>query len=155
MSNEPESPDDDLLAEARSELDDPVERKPRAYILACRLQDIPKNGSRGKVIFCENDEVALFRFGETVYAISNICPHQLSPLLSEGHIDKEALTVACPLHGWTYHIPSGRSVIGSGSVPSYDVKLDGDEVWIEEPLPQAPLMPTWFEPDADTPDPFE
>jgi nitrite reductase/ring-hydroxylating ferredoxin subunit len=127
-------PDDSLLAEAHKELNGEAETpKLRPFIYACKLNDIPKNGSRGKVIFCEHDEVALFLLRNQVYAISNICPHQSSPLLSEGHVDKEALTVACPLHGWTYHIPDGSSVVGDGGVRSYAVRIVGNEVWIEEP----------------------
>jgi len=154
MIDEANIPDEESLADARSEMEGP-QPSPKTFIYACKLKDIPKNGSRGKVIFCDNDEVAVYRFGEKIYAISNICPHQLSPLLSEGYIDKEALTVACPLHGWTYHIPTGKSLIGSGSVPSYEVRLDGEEVWIEEPKAHEPLMPTWPDPVQDETDPFE
>src|SRR5258708_5414346 len=126
MISDADSIDEESLAAARLEMNSPPPVS-QEYVLACKLGDIPKNGSRGKVIFCEHDEVAIFRFGEKVYAISNICPHQASPLLSEGYVDKEELTVACPLHGWTYSIATGRSVVGDSSVTIYDVRIEGEE----------------------------
>jgi nitrite reductase/ring-hydroxylating ferredoxin subunit len=141
--NDTESiPDDSLLTDARRELNGKAEApQPRPFIYACKLGDIPKNGSRGKVIFCEYDEVALFLIHNTVYAISNICPHQSSPLLSEGHIDKDSLTVACPLHGWAYRLTDGGSVVGDGGIKSYALRIRDNEVWIEEPIP--PVQDTY------------
>ncbi len=123
---------EDALAALNSEIpaDGP---RVRAFVYACKLSEIPQNGSRGKVIFCEHDEVALFLLNGTVYAISNICPHQSSPLLSEGRVDKEELSVECPMHGWIYRLDTGRALIGSGSVPTYAVRVVDGEVWIEEP----------------------
>ena len=127
--------DEDALHEAREELKrGPHEDAPRSFIYACKLSEIPQNGSRGKVILTEQTELALFYLNNRVFAISNICPHQQSPLLSEGYIDKQAMSVACPLHGWTYSIETGRSVIGGGTIPTYEVKLIDDEVWVEDPI---------------------
>jgi NAD(P)H-dependent nitrite reductase small subunit len=127
--------DEDALHDAREELaHGPKASGPKSFIYACKVSEIPQNGSRGKVIYAEKTELALFYLKDKIYAISNICPHQDSPLLSEGYIDKQALTVACPLHGWTYSIVTGKSVIGDGSVPSYEVKVLDDEVWVEEPI---------------------
>ncbi len=145
--------DDDALNEARQTFSE-VEPKLHTFVLACKVKDIPKNGSRGKVIFCEHDEVAVYLIKGKVYAISNICPHQLSPLLSEGYINKDELTVACPLHGWTYRIDTGASVIGGGGVPTYAVKVIDDEVWIEDPAPRD-LAPIWPDPLPDEPDSFD
>jgi nitrite reductase/ring-hydroxylating ferredoxin subunit len=133
--------DDDLLDEARRELDEPTPH-PKAFIYACELSDILPNGSRGKVVVAEFDEIAIFNFNGTLYAISNICPHQQSPLLAEGRVDKDALVVTCPMHGWMYHIPTGKMVGGSGSVATYAVRLEGESVWVEEPRPRlyAPLL---------------
>jgi NAD(P)H-dependent nitrite reductase small subunit len=125
--------DEDALHDAREELAHGP-KSPKTFIYACKVSEIPPNGSRGKVIYAEKTELALFYLKEKIYAISNICPHQDSPLLSEGYIDKQNLTVACPLHGWTYSIVTGKSVIGDGSVPSYEVKVIDDEVWVEEPV---------------------
>lgn len=135
--------DEDALHDASNELNSPAKPagEPHSFIYACKVGEIPQNGSRGKVIFAENDEIALFLIKEKIYAISNICPHQASPLLSEGYIDKEEMSVACPLHGWTYRIDTGEAIAGTGKVPTYQVKVIDDEVWVEEPLkPEGPQV---------------
>jgi NAD(P)H-dependent nitrite reductase small subunit len=126
--------DEDLLSDARDELR-AGHVLSKAFIYACKLSDIPANGSRGKVIVAAHDEIAIFNFKGTLYAISNICPHQMSPLLAEGYIDKEGLIVTCPMHGWMYHIPTGRMIGGSGSIATYDIRFEGDDVWVEDPAP--------------------
>jgi nitrite reductase/ring-hydroxylating ferredoxin subunit len=133
--------DDEALEAARRELNgEGPETSLRPFVYACELSEIPADGLRGKSVACDGDEVALFRLRGRVFAISNICPHEMSPLLAAGLVDREACTVACPLHGWTYEIETGRQVAGSGGVPlvescagvaTYEVRLIGDEVWVE------------------------
>ena len=125
--------DDELLEEARSKFEKKPQN-PKNFIYACKLSEIPPNGNRGKVIIVDTEEIALFLLNGIVYAISNICPHEHSPLLAEGYVNREALTVECPLHGWTYKIPTGESIVGGSRIASYAVKVIHDEVWVEEPL---------------------
>jgi nitrite reductase/ring-hydroxylating ferredoxin subunit len=37
------------------------------------------------------------------------------------------------MHGWIYRLDTGRALIGSGSVPTYAVRVVDGEVWIEDP----------------------
>jgi NAD(P)H-dependent nitrite reductase small subunit len=122
--------DDESLEAARRELNGEAPDASALFEFACLISDIPDN--RGKLIIREKDEIALFRLNGTVYAISNICPHEMSPLLSAGVVDHDALTVTCPLHGWIFSIPTGEHVGASGGIPIYAVKIDGDEVWVSE-----------------------
>lgn len=138
--------DEETLDDARRELHgEPSPVRSQTYIFACTLDKIPANGSRGWVLVAAKTEIALFNIRGTVYAINNICPHEHSPLLAEGRIDKDALTVACPLHGWTYSLIDGRSVVGNSRIRSYDVKVIGDEVWVEEPLEDHTSSVTWID----------
>ncbi len=86
-----------------------------------------------KRMLCEIDgaEVALFNIDGKVYAISNVCPHQHSPLLIEGELNGS--TITCPMHGWRYDVTTGRSPDGIGCVPRYDVEIHGDEIRIRKP----------------------
>jgi nitrite reductase/ring-hydroxylating ferredoxin subunit len=124
--------DDDALEAARQEFSADQGPRPREFTFACRLDDIPKNGSRGKAVRLESTEVALFLLNGKVHCISNICPHESSPLLAEGYVDKAECTVACPLHGWTYEIATGKAVVGSSAIPIYEVKIVDGDVWVEE-----------------------
>lgn len=121
--------DDALLDAARRELNGEI-NLPREFEFACNLSDIPSNGRRGKVTIIDDAEVAIFNLSGEIFAISNICPHEMSPLLAAGFVDCEARTVACPLHGWTFEITTGKLIGANGSVPIYDVKLDDGEVWL-------------------------
>ncbi|HET6400255.1 MAG TPA: nitrite reductase (NAD(P)H) small subunit [Candidatus Kapabacteria bacterium] len=126
--------DDSLLEAARRELNGRA-AEAREFEYACPVSEIPETG--GKAIVMEDGEVALFHLGGEIFAISNLCPHEMSPLLAAGMVDREARTVTCPLHGWTFEIPTGtflgvgddRSQAG-GSIPAYDVQVDRGEVWI-------------------------
>ncbi|XP_045607781.1 uncharacterized protein [Procambarus clarkii] len=64
----------------------------------------------GCLVKVNEQEVALFRLGDIVYAISEHCPHSGGPL----HIgDIEALPdrslcVRCPYHGWKFNLVTGK-----------------------------------------------
>jgi nitrite reductase (NADH) small subunit/3-phenylpropionate/trans-cinnamate dioxygenase ferredoxin subunit len=76
--------------------------------------------------------VVLVRLGDAVYACGDVCAHKGGPL-SEGRLSGSRL--ACPWHGWTYDVRTGQCVFpGRGArVPSYTVRLEGREVWLEAP----------------------
>ena len=76
--------------------------------------------------------VALARVGDQVFARGDTCAHKGGPL-SSGRLTGTRL--ACPWHGWMYDVRTGACVFpGRGaSVPSYPVRVDGDEVYVEWP----------------------
>ena len=76
--------------------------------------------------------IVLARVGDVVYACGNRCAHKGAPL-SEGKLSGARL--ACPAHGWMYDVRTGQcSFPGRGaSVPSYRVRVDGDDVWVDVP----------------------
>jgi len=122
--------DDESLEAARRELNGEAPDGPALFEFACLISDIPLD--KGKLVIRESGEIALFRLNGSVYAISNICPHEMSPILSSGAIDRDALTVTCPLHEWKFKIDTGEQVGASGGIPIYAVKIEGDEVWVSE-----------------------
>ena len=122
--------DDEALEAARRELNGEVADGPTLFEFACLRSEIPLD--KGKLIVRESDEIALFRLDGRVYAISNICPHEMSPLIAAGAVDVEAKTVTCPLHGWIFSILTGKQVGASGGLPIYAVRVEGEEVWVSE-----------------------
>jgi NAD(P)H-dependent nitrite reductase small subunit len=97
-----------------------------AYIRVARLQDIGEK--RCKKVKVGEEEVALWRVNGTVYAINNVCAHQHFSALHQGVL--EGLTVACPMHGWTYSLATGKAENGEGRVKTYRVKIERDEVYL-------------------------
>jgi nitrite reductase/ring-hydroxylating ferredoxin subunit len=81
-----------------------------------------------------DEEIALWRVGGVVYAIDNVCAHQHIPALHQGTLN--GLTVACPMHGWTYSLETGLSLAGNGRVRTFRVKIERDDIFVERPEPK-------------------
>jgi nitrite reductase/ring-hydroxylating ferredoxin subunit len=99
-----------------------------AFQRATRLQEIPEG--RGKRVRIDDVEVGLFRVGDAVHAMENLCPHAGYPL-SEGIL--EGCVIVCPLHGWDFDVTTGFKPTDPDGfpIPCYAVRLDGDEVWVD------------------------
>ena len=128
--------DDEALEAARKELRSEV-NAPMEFTFACSVKELPKDCERGKVIVLEDREIAIFNIDDAIYATSNICPHEMSPILAAGTLDCAARTITCPLHNWIFDIPTGQLITdqlsgASGSIPIYDVKMADGEVWVRE-----------------------
>ena len=76
--------------------------------------------------------VALVRVGELVHALGDECRHQGGPL-GEGTL--KGTRLACPWHGWMYDVRTGQCLFPArgGPVPSYPVRVEGGEVWVDLP----------------------
>jgi nitrite reductase/ring-hydroxylating ferredoxin subunit len=101
--------------------------------------DIPE--SRGLVVKVHDRlRVAIFRVGEDVYAIDDVCPHQ-SASLGRGRI--RGCVVACPSHGFLIDVTTGRCPTNElQRVRSFATKREGDTVRvIVPPRPARPAPP--------------
>ena len=101
-----------------------------AVVRVARLSDIAEGKSAR--VKLGDDEIALWRVRGKLYAIGNVCSHQHFSELHRGILS--GLTVACPMHGWTYSLETGIALSGNGKVRTYNVKVEGDDVYIELPL---------------------
>jgi 3-phenylpropionate/trans-cinnamate dioxygenase ferredoxin subunit len=99
------------------------------YVEAARLADIPEGGM--KQVQVRGDLVGLYRVGEDVYAIRDICTHE-EAYLTEGEFDPEELEVECPLHGSRFNVVDGsvRILPATKPEPSYPVKIENDIVYV-------------------------
>ncbi len=100
---------------------------PGAFVRVARLSDIPEG--RSAKVKLGDDDIALWHVRGKVYAIANVCAHQHFSELHRGILS--GLTVSCPMHGWTYALETGIAVSGSGRVRTYNVKVEGDVVYLE------------------------
>ncbi len=78
------------------------------------------------------NKIALFNVAGIFYAIGDTCTHRGGPL-SEGSLDGS--TVTCPWHGANFDVCSGKNLTppAPGEVPSYSVRVEGDDVEVEIP----------------------
>ncbi len=77
-------------------------------------------------------QIALFNISGTFYAIGDACTH-MGGNLSEGTLD--GTTVTCPLHGAEFDVTTGNHLTppAPGAVPSFKVRVEGNEVQVEIP----------------------
>jgi nitrite reductase/ring-hydroxylating ferredoxin subunit len=96
---------------------------------ALPLVDLPERKAR-KVQVGEK-EVLLYRMGESILAVSNMCTHQGAPL-NRGVLRAAGSlkTVACPLHGSTFSLADGRVLRGPATerLPVFEVRVNQDVV---------------------------
>jgi NAD(P)H-dependent nitrite reductase small subunit len=102
------------------------------FIKICNVNALANK--RGAKYTLEDDDIAVFKVGDKVYAVSNICPHNHSQVMYDGFVD-ENLYLACPIHGWQFHLETGEvppECTGfSATLETYNVKVENDEVWVE------------------------
>lgn len=65
------------------------------------------------------------------YALDDICTHDGGPL-SEGPLDPQSATIACPRHGAKFDIRTGAALTMPATKPttSHDVRVEGDQVLV-------------------------
>jgi nitrite reductase/ring-hydroxylating ferredoxin subunit len=85
---------------------------------------------RAKVITVAGERVAVFRYGSSVSAVSNVCKHQNGPL-GEGRILDGCIT--CPWHGYQYLPENGCSPPPfEEKIATYDVRIEGGRIQVGE-----------------------
>ena len=82
-----------------------------------------------KQIMVGDEPVGLYRVGEDVFALTDICTHEHA-YLTEGDFEPEDYEVECPLHGGAFEIRTGLPAAVPVVVPieTYLVRIVGDEV---------------------------
>lgn len=78
------------------------------------------------------DQVVVIRRGSMISVLEDECTHQAMPL-SAGELLPDG-TIECPWHGARFNCATGVCVRGPATddVPSYDARLEGDELIIGE-----------------------
>lgn len=76
-------------------------------------------------------EIALFRQGDEVFALANVCVHTGGPL-GEGEVEDGC--AVCPWHGWRYVLATGESPLNPKvKVETFSAWVDGGEVKVDVP----------------------
>ena len=100
--------------------------KEKQYYKVATIDEIAPGS--GKKVQVNGEDVAVFNFNGEFYAIGDLCPHRGAPL-SEGFLD--AGKVFCPWHCFDFNLKTGGcGTVESLSVPSYEIKIDGEDLLI-------------------------
>jgi nitrite reductase/ring-hydroxylating ferredoxin subunit/uncharacterized membrane protein len=114
---------------------------PRRWTRALQETDLPDDSPVGAE--AEGRQILLYRHGDRVYAIDNLCSHA-GGLLSRGPVDclADGPAVTCPLHGSRFALADGRVVRGPASQPQPVLPTRIRNGWIEVrgslPAPRRP-----------------
>lgn len=93
----------------------------------CKVNALKEN--QGKRFIVNDVDVAVFKVKDSIYAISNICPHQHAALLYDGFVEEGK--VACPAHGWEFELDTGKLVNAHAKIDTYEVKILDDDVYVK------------------------
>lgn len=76
--------------------------------------------------------VVLIHAAGNWYALDDVCTHDGGPL-SDGPLDAEHKTIACPRHGAKFHIRTGAALTMPATKPTqaHEVKIERDQVFVK------------------------
>ena len=108
------------------------------FVYVCEWNEIRDNCA--KTIMVEEENIAIFKHGNKLSAVNNLCRHQNGPL-GEGKIIDGCIT--CPWHGYQYLPENGQSPPPfTEKLETYDVKLLGEKVYVHpKPYPEGTERP--------------
>ena len=100
------------------------------WITVATKADLP-NGSR-RILEIDGEPVAVFNIAGEYYAIADVCSHDDGPVAEGESVDYE---IECPRHGARFDVRNGKvlSFPAIVDIPSYQVRLEGDEIQISFP----------------------
>lgn len=83
-----------------------------------------------EVVEIDDRMIVLFRVGQDVFALDDVCTHDGGPL-GDGRLD--GFAIVCPRHGARFDIRTGAVLALPATRPtvSHAVKLDGDDIYVK------------------------
>lgn len=101
------------------------------YVKICKVSDVYNRKGKRFELDDEN-EIALFKVDGEILAVDNICPHNHTSQIYDGYI--EGMYVACPVHGFQFHLKTGEQPTGFGCrLRTFEVKIMNDYVFVKKP----------------------
>jgi nitrite reductase/ring-hydroxylating ferredoxin subunit/DMSO/TMAO reductase YedYZ heme-binding membrane subunit len=107
------------------------------WVKVCSIDEI--EDSKAKMIFANGERIAVFKYGNKLSAVHNVCKHQNGPL-GEGKIVDGCIT--CPWHGYQYEPANGCAPDPfTEKVATYYTRVIGNDVWLHpSPLPEGTFV---------------
>ena len=99
------------------------------FIPVVRVSEVPDPGST--LVEVDDQLVALIHAAGHWYALDDVCTHDGGPL-SDGPIDPQGRTIACPRHGAKFDLKTGAALTMPATKPTvaHEVKVEGDWVLV-------------------------
>jgi 3-phenylpropionate/trans-cinnamate dioxygenase ferredoxin component len=99
------------------------------FIPVAKTSEIADPGAQ--LVEVDDRLVVLIHAAGHFYALDDVCTHDGGPL-SDGKLDPQEGTIACPRHGAKFDIKSGAAVTMPATKPTiaHEVKVEGDQVFV-------------------------
>jgi len=99
------------------------------FIPVADVSEVPDPGST--LVEIDDRLVALVHAAGHWYALDDVCTHDGGPL-SDGPIDAQAATIACPRHGAKFDLKTGAALTMPAIKPTvaHEVKVEGNRVLV-------------------------
>jgi nitrite reductase/ring-hydroxylating ferredoxin subunit len=108
-----------------------------AFRRVARLSEVPSGG--GIRVRVDDHLIGLYRLGDRLYAMDDVCPHAGYPLHA-GRL--EGTRVVCAGHGWEFDLITGLAPGEEDEEPlvRYPVHVAGEEVFVDvdDPIERSP-----------------
>ncbi len=97
------------------------------FVKAASTADIPDG--QVKVVELDGEAIALCNVSGSFFAVADLCSHDDGPL-GEGELDH--FEIECPRHGARFDVRNGKALClpAVRPIPTYDVEVRGDDVWV-------------------------
>ncbi len=99
----------------------------KEFFKVCCVDDLVNNS--GKRFIVDDVDIALFKVDNKIFALSNVCPHQHSPLIYDGFLEDGC--VVCPAHGWMFSLETGKTPTGQRGLSSFEVQVKDNDVYVK------------------------
>jgi nitrite reductase (NADH) small subunit len=94
------------------------------------VADVPEDGM-GHSVTIDGQDIALFQWDQTFYALENLCPHLGFPL-TEG-IAQDG-NIICGWHGWRIRLEDGSCQGKTLTAPTFPCEVRGDDLYLKIPV---------------------
>jgi len=93
------------------------------------VSDFPDPSST--LVEVDQQPVALMHAAGHFYALDDVCTHDGGPL-SDGPLDADEKTIACPRHGAKFDLATGKALTmpATKATVAHEVKLEGEQVLV-------------------------
>jgi len=99
------------------------------FIPVAKISEVPDPGS----LLVEVDEqlIVLIHAAGHFYALDDVCTHDGGPL-SDGPVDGEDNTIACPRHGAKFDIKTGAAATmpATKATVAHEVKVESEQIFV-------------------------
>ena len=100
------------------------------FLAIAEVSEIDDPGSM--LVEVEDRLIVLIHAAGRIYALDDVCTHDGGPL-SDGDVDAEGSTIACPRHGAKFDLSSGEALTMPATKPTvaHEVKVEDQQILIK------------------------